>query len=337
MIEALVHTRTQAELALFAKKNDVSENRLHQIQKWLHHLSFIEPAIPDQQHPLLFPEYQAHWRIYGHLPHSRQQMQITIPKLDWLSTEITLSLAAAGVRNFTLLDTSISGPLSHPIFQNECLGMRKNLALASYLRANLPQMQTVSLTESSLQSDFPQRSLTHLAIITGHHGIDPLLINRYLGAQIPVLVATIGEIDITAGPFLIPQIGPCGMCLAYYRQDIDENWAALAPQAAALKRLPIPLASAKLAASFLFRAALEYLDTYNFANSARSRDQVRKTAENPDNHCTLFAKAWKIPPIPELPQLMPLTRHPKCRCHWFASNNQVKTITDMPRDTGESG
>lgn len=316
LIELLLRPHTSEEITLFAIELEIEKNRYQQILSSLTRLGLLEPPQITTLTPSVTPEYQANWRIHQNLPEMRNKVVIEIPRLDSLGTEIALDLAAAGVQKMKLTDSAKVGKFSHPVLRDNYFGMRKNRALANYFRAHCPQIEIlpnrdVSLTFSNATQKFP-----HLAVLTGNNGVDPLAINTFLGSGTPVLVAYIEEIDISIGPLCLPDYGPCGMCLQHHLVSKIPEWPILAPQACAIRNIPTPLASLKLAASFALRAILEYIDNLDFQqNNVLSRKQTdTNICHLPQHTPQLFAKYWKIPPNPAFPYLVSAPVHSNCLC-----------------------
>ena len=101
------------------------------------------------------------------------------------------------------------------------------------------------------------------------------------------------EVDVLVGPLVQPGATPCASCLYKYRNDSDEAWALLAPQALASTALLPPTDTLEVAASLAARAVLSFLDGLG----------------NP-----VDTQQWRIPPSPELPRLLPVYPNPHCGC-----------------------
>lgn len=333
-IEALVRPHSETETELLAAELEITASRYQQIIQLLTRLQAFQPHdLPQLQAPLL-SEYHANWRINGYLPKNREHTIVQIPHLDWLGTEIALLLAAAGVQNLISADSHPVSTLSHPAFQPNYLGMRKNRALASYFRAmqshtqhrrsnpqlpdSAPSTATSAVNTTTVNTDAmnssarPSKQPSALAIVTGKNGIDPLEIDALLSQGICVLTVIAQEIDIIVGPLCTPSAGPCGMCLERHRSEREPNWPILAPQARVIRDLPLSLASAQLAASLALRAALEFIDAQDFLlqrNSPQLQSEKTLIQQN-----QLAARAWIVPPNPGFPVLTTIERHPDCLC-----------------------
>lgn len=263
--EALIKSHTAEEILLLAAEFEIEIARAKIILQLLTRLQLLEPAELSTLEAQLRHEYRANWRIYGRLPKTRENIAVSIPHLDWLGTEIALALASAGVHQLKSSDSTLVGNNSHPTLRQQFFGIRKNHALASYLRANISQTLSpfASLAKNLTGSEFAakQQQASKLVILTAQNDIDPLEINDYLSRGSAVLIAIARELDLVVGPLCLPDFGPCGMCLEHHQVDLNPHWATLAPQARAIHNLPLPLASTKLAASLLLRAALEFIDS----------------------------------------------------------------------------
>ena len=334
-IEALAHPHSKTEAALLATELEIRDSRREQIIQLLTKLHAFQPRELQQLQTSRLSEYRANWRTNGFMPKNREHVIVQIPHLDWLGTEIALLLAATGVQNLISADSDPVGTLSHPALQRNYYGMRKNRALASYFRAMQPhvqhhryELQHPSCTLDSLTSTAsknavntaatnsavrPSKQPSTLAIVTGKNGIDPLEIDTFLSQGICVLPVIAQEIDILVGPLCTLSTGPCGMCLERHRSEREPNWPVLAPQARAIRDLPLPLASAQLAASLALRAALEFIDAPDFPLQYNSpQPQFEKHHSAQQNQ--LAAQAWIVPPNPSFPVLTTIGRHPDCLC-----------------------
>ncbi|XCB29553.1 hypothetical protein RQN30_10155 [Arcanobacterium hippocoleae] len=268
-VEALTRAHTPEEIALFSVEYDIKANRCVQIINSLQQAQLFEPQELADISPKLLNEYRANWRIHRTLPVTRTQVCVEIPYLNWIGTEIVLALAESGIGRLKLCDTKFTGQRSHPVLRENYIGLRKNRALASYLRANSPHIETVVSNYTATGIKRAENPTPHLAIVTGSNSIDPIEINDYLSRSIPALIVITEEIDITIGPLCLPDFGPCGMCLERYRSTAETNWAVISPQARTIQNLPTPLASSRLAAALALRAALEYIDALEIIPSQK--------------------------------------------------------------------
>lgn len=209
----------------------------------------------------------------------RSQATVLITHIDALGVGIALDLVRAGVGGIVFSDTDVVSTTDHPNLQKHWLGLPRSQAFLTALR--------------QARSDIRTDGEPDIAVVTGSQLVDPFSTSWLMDKGIPHLLTWAEEIDVIVGPLVQPGSTPCASCLYKYRNDSDEAWALLAPQALASTALLPPTDTLEVAASLAARAVLSFLDGLG----------------NP-----VDTQQWRIPPSPELPRLLPVYPNPHCGC-----------------------
>lgn len=256
-VDVLTRDHSEVDVRVAAKRLRVSSSRASEIVSMLRKADVL-----DEDPPVV-----------------ARELGVEFPVANALATSIALVLTSQGVRLMRTTDRSPVSALDHPAFTARHMGLPREQAFVGTLRA----------ANSSLTwPDDPR-----IAIVTGSHLIDPVLINDYLSRGIAVLTVWSEEVDVYVGPLKVGRQGSCSNCLYSHRADVNLAWNRIAPQALGAREVAVDPVTRELAASLAARTVLTYM------NSG-------------DNQ--LESMMWKIPPAPDVPHLVALPTHSRCGC-----------------------
>ncbi|MBR6459605.1 MAG: hypothetical protein IKS49_05530 [Actinomycetaceae bacterium] len=269
-ISRLTERHTHIDLESYAHSVAIEPQRLAQIIYMLKDARILH----EHEHDSVFSQPPMLSRSGD-----RSQATVLITNTDALGVGIALALVRAGVGGIVFSDTDIVSTADHPNLQKHWLGLPRSQAFLTALR--------------QARSDIRTSGEPDIAVATGSQLVDPFATSWLMDKGIPHLLAWAEEVDVLVGPLVQPGVTPCASCLYKYRNDRDEAWPLLAPQALASNALLPPADTLDVASSLAARAVLSFLDGFG----------------NP-----VDTQQWRIPPSPELPRLSPIYPNPHCGC-----------------------
>lgn len=275
LIDTLALPRTRTEFIASAAERKIQAERATSIIEMLSDANVLRPESSASS------DLDAHWRIRHEIPEQRQSTSILLCRADHLGVAIAQLLVQSGIRTITCRDTAPIGAGDHPDMQRLGFGQPRAMILTTVLRE-------IAATTRTVHEGDP-----HLAVLTGHHAIDPVASNALTSEGLPVFHATVEEYDVVVGPLTIPHSSTCASCVYLHRADATKDWDRLGPQVLAAPAFDSEAVAIAISAALATREILAFIDGHRIL---------------------LTGNVWRVGPLPELPELSALAPHPLCGC-----------------------